>query len=198
MLTKKDARNATPADTPSANMAIYTRQGDKGKTSLYGGKTVSKGSSRVEAYGTVDELNSLVGVIAARMDGDFQKELFKIQNDLLEIGSHLANPNSKDGGVKKYLGERVTDFEKIIDSIEKELPELENFILPGGSERGSLIHLARSVARRAERNVVRLADEESVSEGVIIYLNRLSDLFFDIARKTNFDEQKTEVIWKKL
>lgn len=186
------------AATQNARMSIYTRQGDKGKTSLYGGKSVSKASIRVEAYGTVDELNSLIGVVEVRVKGSFEKELLKIQNDLLEIGALLANPNSKDTSIRFHLSKRAKEFENLIDKIEKNLPELENFILPGGGEKGSLLHLARSVSRRAERSVVRLSEEEKVDDEVIVYLNRLSDLFFDMARKVNKDSKKKEIIWKKL
>jgi cob(I)alamin adenosyltransferase len=184
------------ADTPNANMSIYTRFGDKGKTSLYGGKTVSKASFRVEAYGNLDELNSFLGIIALQLKTKKTKEkLTKIQNDLFEIGACVASLSAnthKDLGNK--LKKRVKEFEEEIDELTKKLPELKNFILPGG-KTGAYFHYARTVARRAERRMVFLAEKEKVLEEILIYLNRLSDLLFTYARFINYKEKQKEIIW---
>ena len=178
-------------------MSIYTRFGDKGKTSLYAGKTVSKASTRVEAYGVIDELNSFLGIVLSKTkDKKIKDELIQIQNDLFEIGASLASPaTNKHKTLEKYLKERVLIFEKEIDNLTKKLPELENFILPGGGELGSALHFARTIARRAERRVVELSEKEKVNSQVLIYLNRLSDLLFTYARFINRKENKKETIW---
>jgi len=185
-------------------MSIYTRFGDKGKTSLYGGKTVSKGSLRVDAYGSLDELNSAIGVALTEINElPIKKELLVIQNDLFEIGASLASSieNKKFEG---YLDKRVKDFEKQIDSLSKKLPELKNFILPGGSKGSSFLHLARTVCRRAERRVTELSEkdlpagrQEKVLPEILVYINRLSDLLFTFARFINYKEKKKETIWSK-
>ncbi len=198
MLTKKVARNATLAATPSVNMSIYTRFGDKGKTALHSGKTVSKGSVRVEAYGNLDELNSFLGVILARVkDKRIAKELLEIQNDLFEIGASLAGPGEKE---HRKLGEnlkkRVIEFERQIDVLTPKLPKLKNFILPSG-KTGALLHYARTIARRAERRTVALAEKEAVLSEILVYLNRLSDLLFMFARYINYKEKQKEIIWNK-
>lgn len=179
-------------------MSIYTKFGDKGKTSLYGGKTVSKGSIRVEAYGNLDELNSFLGIVVGLLkDKELKKEIINIQNDLFEIGSSIASTaTNKHKALGVYLKQRVVDFEVEIDKLTKKLPELENFILPGGSETGSRLHFARTIARRAERRIVALAEKEKVLSEVLIYLNRVSDLLFMYARLINFKEKKKEIIWK--
>lgn len=198
MHTRKVAKNATLADTPSVKMSVYTRFGDKGKTSLYGGKTVSKASLRVDAYGTLDELNSFIGVVLVEAKDKVLKEkLIKIQKDLFEIGTSLASVSTnKNQNLSKYLNTRVLDFEKEIDSLTKKLPELENFILPSGSSLGSKLHYLRTISRRAERKTVSLAEKEKINEGILIYLNRFSDLIFMYARDINYKEKKKEIIWK--
>ena len=179
-------------------MSVYTRFGDKGKTSLYGGKTVSKGDIRVEAYGNLDELNSFLGIILIHLkDKDTKEKIIKIQNDLFEIGScvsSLSTSTHKDLGL--YLKKRVLEFEKEIDVLTKNLPELENFILPGG-KTGAYLHFARVIARRTERRIVSLAEKEKVLEEILIFLNRLSDLLFTYARDINYKENQKEIIWKK-
>ena len=172
-------------------MAIYTRTGDRGKTSLFDGQRVSKASLRVEAYGTVDELNSIIGVIIAEKS-KINKELIKIQNDLFDIGSSLANPTSKTLG---YLGNRVKEFEKSIDEMTNDLPALSNFILPGGGKTGATLHFARTISRRTERKIVTLSEKEPIDKNIIMYLNRLSDLLFTMARFVNFGEKNKEIIW---
>jgi cob(I)alamin adenosyltransferase len=179
-------------------MPIYTRKGDKGKTSLFDGTKVLKSDLRVEAYGTIDELNSLIGAALAHMDRGksmaVRQELEKIQHDLLDIGSALAMPASMP---IPSIDERVKDFESHIDELTDAMPELRNFIIPGGSQAGSLLHGARTVARRAERRIVALQQHETIDQAVVKYVNRLSDLLFTMARHVNYDENKREITWVK-
>lgn len=176
-------------------MPIYTRTGDKGKTSLFDGTRVSKSHPRVETYGTIDELNSMIGAAMAHMKrGVVKKELEKIQHDLLEIGSALATPHPLP---VVGLENRPKEFEKLIDDLTARMPELKSFILPGGSKAGSLLHVARTITRRAERQLVALMQEEAVDSSVSIYLNRLSDLLFTMSRFVNHQEKKKEIKWIK-
>lgn len=181
-------------------MAIYTRTGDKGKTSLMGGKRVLKSDLRVEAYGTVDELNSAIGIAIAEISNskyqivNIKTELSKVQNDLLDIGSALATP---EGVPVEHLEVRLKEFEKLIDMMTAKLPELTNFILPGGGVAGSYLHLARTICRRAERRVVALMQKVEVDPAIVMYLNRLSDLLFTTARFVNHHDKQKETIWKK-
>ena len=176
-------------------MAIYTRTGDKGKTSLFDGKRVLKSDKKVETYGTVDELNSAIGAAAAFVKvASIKKELEEIQNDLLEIGSSLAVSTTLP---VDQLSKRPVEFEKLIDKLTKQMPPLSQFILPGGGKGGSLLHVARTIARRAERRVVGLSKSENIDDITIIYLNRLSDLLFTMARFVNYKEGQKEKIWKK-
>lgn len=183
-------------------MKIYTRTGDKGQTSLFGGKRVSKSDIRVEAYGTIDELNSMLGIVVSQISNHksqitkVKKELEIIQQDLFAIGSYLASPEIKDQRLKiKDLPKRVEEFEKLIDRLTEKLPKLQNFILPGGGRAGAQLHLARTVCRRTERRIIALSKKESVDTGVIMYFNRLSDLLFTMARYMNHIEKKKETIW---
>ena len=175
-------------------MAIYTRTGDKGKTSLMSGQRVSKADLRVEAYGTIDELNSAIGVVLSSkyLVLSIKKELIKIQNDLLEIGSLLANPQ---GEALRSLQKRVKEFEEFIDKMTEQMPPLKNFILPGGGKAGAFLHLARAISRRAERRIVELNNKQKIDNNIIIYVNRLSDLLFTMSRFANFKEKKKETIW---
>lgn len=179
-------------------MKIYTRTGDRGQTSLSDGTRVSKSDKRVETYGTIDELNSAVGVAIAflsKIQFKFlKKELEKIQNDLFEIGSSLAKIKSLPiDGIEK----RPQDFEKLIDEMTGKLPPLKNFILPGGGKAGAHLHICRTIARRAERGVVSLMSKEKVNDAILVYMNRLSDLFFTMARYVNYIEKKKETKWMK-
>lgn len=174
---------------------IYTRKGDRGKTSLFDGKKVWKFDLKVEAYGTVDELNSVIGVASSFIKVRIiNKELEQIQNDLLEIGSSLAVSSTLP---VDQLQKRPEDFEKLIDKLTAQMPVLSQFILPSGSRGGSLLHLARTVVRRAERKIVQLNKKEPIDGLTLIYLNRLSDLLFTMARFVNFKEHKKEKIWRK-
>lgn len=186
-------------------MAIYTRTGDKGKTSLRDGKRVLKSDPRVESYGNIDELSSLIGVAIAQVENSKSKsktyieivdELQKIQNDLFEIGANLADPKAKNAkNFNIFLKQRVDEFEKQIDEMTKKLPEITHFILPGGSLFGANIHLCRTFCRRAERFIVRLSQKEVIDDMIVVYLNRLSDFLFEAARLVNFLDKKKEFIW---
>jgi cob(I)alamin adenosyltransferase len=176
-------------------MAIYTRAGDKGKTTLREGKKVSKTHVRLEAYGAVDELNSSLGIVIANLkNASLKKELLKIQNDLFEIGGQLASLK-KNKKLDEYLEKRATEFEKLMDQWIKKLPKLTQFILPGGSKSASLLHLSRTICRRAERRVVDFSVKEKVDQNVIMYLNRLSDFLFTMSRTANKIEKQKEIIW---
>ncbi len=170
-------------------MKIYTKTGDKGDTGLFGGDRVSKSSERIEAYGTLDELNSFTGMaVAEAKDKEVKKLLEKIQNELFTVGSDLATPDiekNKKLNIVRVPEKFCTDAEKAIDYFEEKLEPLKNFILPGGSKSSALLHVCRSVCRRAERRVVKLKKSEKIGENIIIYLNRLADLFFVLARYEN-------------
>jgi cob(I)alamin adenosyltransferase len=168
-------------------MKIYTRTGDTGETSLFSGGRVSKTHLRVEAYGTVDELNSLLGLARAhRPHPQTDQWLEQVQNQLFHLGADLATPlDAKADWVVRMDAETVNWLETTIDQITSELPELKRFILPGGSLAAAQIHVARTVCRRAERLVVALQEHESLGEHVLTYLNRLSDFLFVLARWEN-------------
>jgi cob(I)alamin adenosyltransferase len=177
---------------------IYTKIGDTGETSLFGGKRVSKDALRIETYGTVDELNSILGVCrsmntAKEVDAVFEE----IQNDLFALGADLATPvDTKNKSVKRITSLDVSRLEQHIDAIQPKLTPLTSFILPGGSRTASMVHFARTVCRRAERLVVHLNREEPIGEQDIIFLNRLSDLLFVIARWINALGNTPETKWK--
>jgi cob(I)alamin adenosyltransferase len=177
---------------------IYTKTGDTGETSLFDNSRVSKADARVDAYGEVDELNACLGAArAAGVDADVAAALESIQKDLFAIGARLADPSSRiaDRVTKAAVSdEQVRRLEHTIDRLETGLPALRRFILPGGSPSGSLLHLARTVCRRAERRVVGLGPG-SVEPNVIIYLNRLSDLLFVMARAVNQRVGVRETEW---
>jgi len=174
---------------------IYTRTGDKGETGLFGGGRVPKDSVRVEAYGSVDELNSVLGVVRSFvMDKELDSILHEVQNDLFVVGGDLATIK-KDQKITRITAERVLELEAIIDKYEGELPPLKSFILPSGGAAGASLHFARAVTRRAERQIVRLARSEEISDQLIPYINRLSDLLFVLARIANRRDGKSEVEW---
>jgi len=176
---------------------IYTKTGDKGETALLGGTRVPKHHIRIEAYGTVDELNSWIGQIRDSVQTEFEKELYKIQNYLFTIGSHLATTPSKE--VKMSLPDledgQIKFLEERIDIMEETLPALTNFVLPGGDASASKIHIARCVCRRAERISVALSSEENIDQRIVQYLNRLSDYLFVLSRYVLQKNNGTEVIW---
>ena len=163
---------------------VYTKTGDKGETSLVGGARVSKANPRVEAYGDVDELNSIIGLARASLrDGQIDEALSLIQNDLFTLGADLASPAEIE--VPRIQTSFVEALEELSDRFLAELEPLKEFILPGGSKAGATLHLARTVARRAERRAVKLSEAENVNELAVVYLNRLSDLLFIMARVVN-------------
>src|SRR5262245_2280667 len=163
---------------------VYTKSGDKGETSLVDGSRVSKADLRVAAYGDVDELNSLLGLARVAIeDRQLDEALGKIQNELFIVGADLASPMTV--AVPRIDEERTSEMERLIDLLLEELEPLREFILPGGSELGATLHLARTVARRAERSIVELAAESEINPRALEYLNRLSDLLFVMARVAN-------------
>ena len=176
---------------------IYTRTGDKGETGLVGGARVAKDSLRVEAYGNVDELNSVLGIVrAVQNDNELDVLLAKLQSDLFVAGSDLASiSGNEQRDLPRITKERVMEIEKVIDKYEAELPALKSFILPGGGLAGSILHNARTVARRAERNIVSLSKVTKINDQMIPYMNRLSDLLFVLARVVNHKESKGDVEW---
>jgi cob(I)alamin adenosyltransferase len=179
-------------------MKIYTKTGDRGDTRLFDGTKVRKHHNRVDAYGDIDELNSFIGAAASFLaDAELATILADIQKDLFSVGAQLADPKFREraSGRFQLAPERTAILEQTIDRFETELPPLRQFILAGGGHAGALLHVARTVCRRAERRVVRLSEEVEVSAGVIEYLNRLSDFLFVIARLVNHREGKQEVPW---
>jgi cob(I)alamin adenosyltransferase len=177
---------------------IYTKTGDRGETSLFAGGRVRKDSPRVEAYGTVDELNACLGMICAQLpDGEVLQCLRRIQIELFDLGADLATPvtavTRKD--IPRAREEQTLRLEEWIDRYEEELPPLTRFILPSGSMAGATLHFARTVCRRAERQVVALEQTEQVNPELIRYLNRLSDLLFVLARLVNQRAQMPETTW---
>jgi len=196
-----------------AQTKIYTKTGDLGITSLFGGKRLSKNDTRVEAYGTVDELNSLLGMIIADLNysssasreassnknspqGRIIKKLLRVQEELFALGTDLASPDDLKTKVPRAKKPFITRLEQEIDSWDKNLPKLRNFILPSGSPIGSKLHLARSIARRAERSIAALSQTEKINRNTQIYINRLSDWLFVLARYVNKLENQKENIWK--
>jgi cob(I)alamin adenosyltransferase len=180
-------------------LKIYTRTGDRGETSLFDGRRVSKDDLRVAAYGEVDELNAFLGRAAAEVSrAEVQELLREIQSDLFAVGGQLANPlqRSPKKVEKSALDAgRIERLERAIDLLEEALPPLKRFILPGGSPGGALLHVARAICRRAERTVVSLDRQEPVNPLILSYLNRLSDYLFVAARAENERAGAREVEW---
>ena len=181
-------------------MKIYTKTGDAGETGLFGGGRVSKDHPRTSAYGDVDELNSVVGVARATAPTEpFDELLDGIQRDLFSIGGRLATPEPEK--VAKAIAkavlppERAESFERVMDDAERELPPLRAFVLPGGTPKAAALHHARTVCRRAERSVVRLARAEEAPPEILVYLNRLSDLLFTLARLANHRAGSGDATW---
>ena len=187
-------------------MKIYTKKGDKCETNLFGtNKKISKASKRVKSYGEIDELNSFIGLTISKkeLSTDFkkhfiniEKELQKIQNDLFIIGSNLAT-TKKSKEIKKISKNDINRLEKLLDKYSKESDPLKNFILPGGSTLASLFHICRAICRRAERKIVELSEMEEINNNIIPYLNRLSDLFFTLARVANKILNIEDTKWKQ-
>jgi len=177
---------------------VYTRTGDDGRTGLGGGQRVDKDSPRIEAYGTVDELNSQIGVaLASGLCQPLAEAVGLIQNDLFHLGSDLCTlePDKQRRPVPRIEERHVAALEKVIDRLSEELPPLENFVLPGGCPGAAQLHVARTVCRRAERLVVALARRESVGAQTVPYLNRLSDALFVMARYENRKQGVPDILW---
>ena len=185
-------------------MKIYTKTGDKGTTALYGGTRVKKYNLRIDSYGTVDELNSYIGLIKDQEISDTVKEvLLRIQNELFTLGAMLATPPEKETlksgkerlNIPKVNENSITFLENEIDKIDEVLPQMTHFILPGGHQAVSFCHVARCVCRRAERLCVELNDEENINSDILKYVNRLSDFLFTLARKLSKDLSVEEIKW---
>lgn len=174
---------------------IYTRGGDTGETSLGDGKRVPKHDSRVAAYGTVDEANAAIGCARLLTEGEADAMLARIQNDLFDLGADLATPEGGREGSLRIAESQVERLEEEIDALNEDLKPLESFILPGGGAAAAYLHLARTMTRRAERLITRLAEGEPVNPLAIRYINRLSDHLFVLARHLN-DGGKGDVLWK--
>ncbi len=177
---------------------IYTRGGDGGETSLGDGSRVRKDSLRVEAYGSVDEANSTIGLARLHTDGDVDRILARVQNDLFDLGADLCRPEGSEKSGRSALRVTTAQVERLeaeIDSVNADLAPLESFVLPGGSAAAAHLHHARTVARRAERLTVALAAEEAINGETLRYLNRLSDLLFVLARHCN-DGGAADVLWR--
>lgn len=182
-------------------MPIYTKTGDKGKTSLFSGKRVWKDDVRIEAYGALDELNSVVGIILSLITNKSLKNkkiihvLTDIQYTIFPICSYLADLPDILGDIE--FDKKLKEYEELIDEMTDEMPQLDSFILPGGGVVGAHLHVARTVSRRAERLIIKLHKKTPVDVRVIQYVNRLSDLFFTLARYSNYIERKKETTWSR-
>lgn len=182
-------------------MKIYTRTGDKGDTGLIDGSRISKSDLRIIAYGEVDEANSHIGLIISNIEmnsifDDIRKILLSIQQNLFVLGAELANPRSLKDDKMLVKKEMISTMEKHIDNFESELEPISYFVLPGGTIESSLLHICRTVVRRAERSTVALAKEQKINQEIVTYLNRLSDLFFVLARVTNKRQKRNDTPWK--
>jgi cob(I)alamin adenosyltransferase len=194
-------------------MKIYTKTGDRGETGVFGGPRLAKDDPRIEAYGTVDELNAVLGLVRCeKLPPDVDDLLARIQNELFDVGAELATPRPDAKGIPRTTEEHVAALEQAIDHYEAGLAPLKSFILPGGAKPAAWLHLARTVCRRAERGLVTLVREtalaaadgspeasvaEPISPTLIVYLNRLSDLFFVLARSVNAEAKVGDVVWRK-
>ncbi|TLX71287.1 MAG: cob(I)yrinic acid a,c-diamide adenosyltransferase [Thaumarchaeota archaeon] len=176
---------------------IYTKTGDDGSTGLIGGKRIRKSNPRIIAYGAVDELNSSLGIIlSSKLDVDIADLLIRIQNDLFVVGADLANLDLKNTS-NRITVDMVQFLEESIDELEKELSSITYFILPGGDSIASQLHMARAISRRAETNIVHLTEFEEINKACQIYLNRLADLLFVLARVINKRKMIKDIAWKK-
>ncbi|HEV8641236.1 MAG TPA: cob(I)yrinic acid a,c-diamide adenosyltransferase [Methylomirabilota bacterium] len=192
---------------PISITRVYTRTGDGGETALVGGRRVPKDSPRIVAYGTVDELNAIVGIVRTfneerLSEGEHHRwldeVLRKIQNELFDLGSELATPpEAAYEGMFKVGEEQVTALERLMDYCQKDLPSLKSFTLPGGGRIGAFLHQARTVCRRAEREILKLSRAEPIGEGPLRYVNRLSDVFFVLGRWVGKQLGEKEYLWER-
>jgi cob(I)alamin adenosyltransferase len=188
---------ARKRDEPVRLTRIYTRGGDRGETSLGDGSRVSKLDCRIGAFGTADELNAQVGlVLAGDVPGKFRSVLERVQNELFDVGADLSVPYGVGNGRLRVTDERIAELERDCDRFNADLPELKSFVLPGGSEAAARLHVARTVCRRAEREALATSQEVEINPLVLIYLNRLSDLLFILARAANAAAGRGEPVWK--
>ncbi|MCJ7554565.1 MAG: cob(I)yrinic acid a,c-diamide adenosyltransferase [Ignavibacteriaceae bacterium] len=180
-------------------MKIYTKTGDKGETGLFGGERVSKSNDRINVYGTIDELNAFIGLAITEINSnEIKTVLERIQNQLFVVGSDLAAPITKESeklNITRTPEEYSLQVEKDIDYFNDKLDELRNFILPGGSKGAAYLHVCRTITRRAERKVVALNEQVKIGDNIIIFLNRLSDLFFVLSRFENKVSNIPDTIW---
>ncbi|MGB0716421.1 MAG: cob(I)yrinic acid a,c-diamide adenosyltransferase [Phycisphaerae bacterium] len=176
-------------------MKLYTKSGDDGTTSLFGGTRVPKTSRRVAAYGDVDEANAALGLaVAAEPQAVYAEALLRIQGELFCIGASLASPTG-DAGIEKVGTPHIEQLERWVDEFHDDLPPMKTFVLPGGCQAAACLHHARTVCRRAERTVADLSTDELVDRDILIYLNRLSDLLFALARRANFAAGVPDIPW---
>ncbi|AFH48505.1 Cob(I)alamin adenosyltransferase [Ignavibacterium album JCM 16511] len=180
-------------------MKIYTKTGDKGETSLFGGERVKKSNQRINAYGTIDELNSFIGLALTEVkSNEIRDLLIDLQNKLFVVGSDLATPDTEKNkklNITRTEENFIKKAESDIDNFTEKLDELRNFILPGGSKGSAMLHVCRTICRRAEREVVALKELEKVNENIIIFLNRISDLFFVLSRYENKVSNQPDTVW---
>ncbi len=177
-------------------MKIYTKTGDGGKTSLFDNSRVWKSDERIMSYGAIDELNSSLGIaLSLELDDEVKEILIKIQNDLFVVGSDLANPDMSDKKIRTTV-DMIEFLEQKIDLLEPQLEPLTSFILPGGTLLASILHLSRTISRRAETHVVALSKTEEINKEAAIYLNRLSDLMFILTRIINNRKKIPDILWK--
>jgi cob(I)alamin adenosyltransferase len=178
-------------------MKIYTKTGDNGETGLFGGPRVRKDAPRIEAYGTVDELNAVLGMTRCEtLPSEIESLLVRIQNQLFNLGAELATPQPEKLSIARIGPNEIAALEAAIDHHEATLEPLKQFILPGGVRGAALLHLARTVCRRAERSIVTLTASEPISGSMVIYLNRLSDLLFVLARAVNHSQARADEPWQ--
>jgi cob(I)alamin adenosyltransferase len=183
-------------DEPVRLTRIYTGGGDAGETSLGDGSRVSKLDLRIQAYGTVDELNSAVGlVLSAECPAEAREILVRVQNELFDLGADLSVPLERRDRLR-VTDDQVEQLEQDCDRFNESLPELKSFVLPGGGEVAARLHLARAICRRAEREAVAASMEHELNPAALVYLNRLSDLLFILARFVNLGEAREEPLWK--
>jgi cob(I)alamin adenosyltransferase len=186
---------ARERDEPVRLTRIYTRGGDKGATSLGDGSRVSKLDPRIRAYGTVDELNSQIGlVLAGELDERIRPVLERVHNELFDLGADLSVPFDDTGERLRVRRPQIDDLERLCDEFNAELPELKSFVLPGGTDAAARLHVARAVCRRAERDALAAAEEIQLNPEALVYLNRLSDLLFILARVANTG--RDEPLWR--
>jgi cob(I)alamin adenosyltransferase len=183
-------------DEPVRLTKIYTRGGDAGETSLGDGARVSKLDERISAFGTVDEVNAAVGVVlAGDCPADIRDILERVQNELFDVGADLSVPIEREGGLR-VTQSQVDGLERDCDRFNESLPELKSFVLPGGTETAARLHVARAACRRAERDAIAAANAVGVDPTALVYLNRLSDLLFILARSANAAAGRDEPLWR--